>query len=122
MFMVQSANVAPVALRGRNIRKIVEKGGQYVSQYMTMGMAEFSTEIGPALPHRHDEEGIYVIEARNAFTRCGESAETLGERRPLETGMFLLYGKDEWHCFEFEGDGYLKIAFFFATPDMKRPE
>lgn len=111
----------PTRLHGRNIRKIVETGGLKHSETMSMGMAEFSTEIGPMTPHVHGEEGIYVVETENCYTRCGSSEHTLGERRPVETGMFLLYEKGEWHVFEFEGKGHLKIVFFFATGDLKRP-
>lgn len=122
MHIIDSSKVEPTKLNGRHIRKIIEKGGVVESQYMSLGMAEFSTDIGPMTPHRHDEEGIYVLEAENCYTRCGDCVENFFEPKKIEPGMFLLYGKDEWHVFEFQGKGYLKIIFFFATGDLKRPE
>lgn len=122
MDRIQTATLEKTPYTGRNITKIIEKGGVVESKNITMGIAEFSNAIGPMLPHKHGEEGIYVLEAVNCWTRRGDTADTLEERHPVETGMVLRYLEDEWHIFEFEGEGYLRIVFFFGTGSIERPK
>ena len=109
-------------LPGRVIQKAIGKNSLLKSDYMTMGFAHYSQESGQMAPHNHAEEAIYVLDAKDAWTRCGKDEKILGEAISLETGMILHFPAWEWHVFGFEKGGYLDIIFFYGQADQIRPE
>ncbi|MHB1414906.1 MAG: cupin domain-containing protein [Chloroflexota bacterium] len=109
-------------LPGRTIQKAVGKDAPSKSGKMTMGFARYSAESGPMEPHRHAEETIYVVDARDASVRYGPAQDQLGEPLPLLVGTTLHFGELEWHVFEYGKGGFVDVIFFYGQVDNIRPE
>jgi hypothetical protein len=109
-------------LPGRIIQKAVGKDGFSTSTRMTMGFATYSEESGPMAPHHHAEEIIFVVGAKDAWVRYGESEDKLTTRVDLEEGMTLHFPTLEWHVFKFADGGFLDVVFFYGQVDQIRPE
>ena len=109
-------------LPGRIIQKAVGKDARSISGKMTMGFGRYSKKSGPMEPHRHAEEICYIIDARNGYIRYGDGKQDLGERISLDAGMILHVPELEWHVFEYDGDGFVDIIFFYGQVDNIRPE
>lgn len=91
------------------------------SEVITMGFAHYSSESGPMDPHRHVEEIVYILGAKDGYTRYGgfgDQPDELGDRVVLEDGMTLHFPADEWHVFEFDEGGFVDIIFFYSDPGV----
>lgn len=109
-------------LPGRAIQKIVGKDGPFISGKITMGFARYSEKSGKMEPHRHAEEVVYIIDAKDGWVRHGDTIERLGEKRGLSAGMTLHFKELEWHVFEYEKNGFVDIIFIYGQVDNIRPE
>ncbi len=87
-----------------------------------MGFGHYSKKSGPMEPHQHAEEICYIIDARKGYIRYGDGKQKLEERIALERGMILHVPELEWHVFEYDGDGFVDIIFFYGQVDNIRPE
>ena len=91
------------------------------SEGITSGFAHYSVESGPMSPHRHAEEIVYILDAKDAWTRYGgfgDEPNELGEPLELKEGMILHFPENEWHVFGFAEGGHLDISFFYADPSV----
>jgi hypothetical protein len=122
MNLIERANVAKNPLPGRVIQLVTGgKGAVSVSDVITMGFATYSAENGSMSPHRHVEEIVYILSAKDGYTRYGgfgDKPDELGERIQLEEGMTLHISADEWHVFEFDEGGHVDIIFFYSNPTV----
>ena len=122
MIIIERNEVTKKALPGREIQLLVSKKDA-VSQsgVMTMGFAHYSAKSGPMAPHRHVEEIVYVLDAKDGWTRyggTGEEPDEMGKKITLEEGMTLHIPPDEWHVFGFGEGGYVDIIFFYSQSDV----
>ena len=122
MQLLKRGYLEEIQLPGRVIQKAVGKDAASFSTRMTMGFARYSEESGRMEPHRHAEEIVYILSARNGWVRCGPHADRLGPAIPLEAGMILHFPELEWHVFEFGESGHIDIVFFYGQVDNIRPE
>lgn len=84
---------------------------------LSFGFARFSRKRGVMKPHYHEREWIYVLDAKRAVARYGDTFSSMNASRALQAGDFLRFDQDECHVFEFEDDeGYLDILWGFGTP------
>ena len=114
--------LAGTPLPGRVIYNAIGKNGPVMSHKMTVGFAEYSAKSGPMEPHQHAEETIYVVQAKDAYCRYGDSTDNLGERIPLREGMLAHFDELEWHVFEYDQGGSLMIIVIYGQVDKIRPE
>ncbi|KON30329.1 hypothetical protein AC482_04085 [miscellaneous Crenarchaeota group-15 archaeon DG-45] len=97
------------------------EGATSPSGALTMGFARYSAESGVMEPHRHAEEIVLVLSARDGWTRhggFGDEPDEMGGPLPLEAGMVLHVPDSEWHVFGFEEGGHVDIAFFYGRADI----
>lgn len=122
MELINREQVEKRQLPGRVLQLVVGKDDAVSqSDVMTMGFARYSAESGPMEPHRHVEEIVYILGARDGWTRhggFGPEPDELGDKIPLHPGMTLHYPGDEWHVFGFEEGGFVEIIFFYAQSDV----
>jgi len=122
MQRIKREDLEEVHLPGRVVQKAVGKDAASLSKRMTMGFARYSEESGPMEPHRHAEEIVYILSARNSWVRHGRRADRLGPAIPLEAGMILHFSELEWHVFELGEGGQVDLIFFYGRVDNIRPE
>ena len=122
MQVVEKDKLEVLKLPGRIIQKAVGKDAFLKSNKMTLGFAHYSKESGPMAPHHHAEEIIYVIRTKKGKVRYGNSESELCEQTALKDGMILHFPELEWHVFEYEGDGFIEVLFFYGQVDNIRPE
>jgi len=113
-----------VKLAGRTLQKAVGGPGEgnVTSTRMTVGFARYSDESGPMEPHHHAEETIYIVDARNGYSRPGRAPDQRCDRVQLEAGMILHFAELEWHVFEWDKDGYIDALFIYGQVDNIRPD
>ena len=78
MKVIDRDELPQVALAGRVIQKAIGKDSFDPSEKMTIGFGRYANEYGPMEPHRHAEETLYVMNAKNGWIRCGFSKDKLG--------------------------------------------
>ncbi|NPV86202.1 MAG: hypothetical protein HPY45_09370 [Anaerolineae bacterium] len=122
MKLIKKEDLSPEVLPGRHIWKAIGKDGFSISGRMTIGFARFSAEIGPAEPHHHAEESVYVLDAQRSWVCWGSAKDQLNQRLALQPGTLIHIPALEWHVFECEPGGYLEILFFYGQVDNIRPE
>ena len=82
-----------------------------------MGYATFAPKYGKMKPHYHEDEYMYVVDAKDAYVLYGPTRDTMTTREPLKAGEIIRAHEGEWHMFDFEKeDGFLSIIAFFAMP------
>ncbi|MDK1119215.1 MAG: hypothetical protein QGM50_10580 [Anaerolineae bacterium] len=123
MKLIERKDVKKKALPGRMIQLLVgQDDAVSLSNVMTMGFARYSAESGPMDPHHHVEEIVYILSAKDGWTRhggFGEQPNALGEDKViLEAGMTLHFPDNEWHVFEFNEGGHVEIIFFYSQADV----
>jgi hypothetical protein len=111
-----------VRLPGRAIQSAVGKNAFSESRAMTVGFGRYSAESGPMEPHQHAEEVVYVVDAKDAWTRFGPEKDDLSEPVPLEAGMILHNPPLEWHVYGYDEGGYADLLFIYGQVDNIRPE
>ena len=113
-------------LPGRMLQLVTGKKGAHITiDSMTSGCAHYSAESGPMEPHRHVDEVIYVLSARDGWTRyggTGDEPNELGEPVHLEAGMILYFPDKEWHVFEYAEGGHIDIFFVYSESDVYKLE
>ena len=88
-----------------------------VSDEISCGYARFSLADGMMIPHKHEREIIYVIDAKGCSTRFGTEKERMDQSFKLEAGDLLRYHEGEWHIFDMEDEeSYLDIFWLFSCP------
>ena len=122
MQIIERDGLETVLLPGRQVQKAVGKDSFSRSTKMTMGFARYSEEYGSMATHHHAEEIVYVISAKDAWTKKGESPDRLGPPIPLQVGITLHIPAWEWHVFGFGPGGHVEIIFFYGQVDGIRPE
>lgn len=124
MELIRRDELPEVQLVGRVLQNAVGKEGsaRIASTAMTVGFATYSERSGEMQPHRHAEESIYIVDAKDAYVLHGDAEDRLGDRRELETGMIMHFPENEWHVFRYEKGGHLDILFVYGSVDNLRPE
>ena len=109
-------------LPGRLLQLVVGKDDAVSSSsVMTMGFAHYSLESGKMEPHRHAEEIVLVLSAKDGWIHCGgfsDEPDEIGKPNPLEENMILHIPENEWHVFGYDEGGHVDIAFFYAQSDI----
>jgi hypothetical protein len=108
--------VAGNPIPGRVVQRAIGRDGRSPSELLSVGFARFSAAAGVMEPHRHGEEAIYVLDARDGWIEWGPAADELDERCDLEAGMVLHIRPDEWHVFRHADGGFIDILFVFSPP------
>jgi hypothetical protein len=122
MESIRARDVPTIRLPGRDIQRIVGKDATLTSSRMTVGAARYSDEAGPMTPHRHAEETIFVLSARDARVRYGPSPDNLPTTIELEPKLTLHIPEFEWHVFEWGSEGYADVLVIYGQVDNIRPE
>lgn len=122
MKLVDRKDISKKPLPGRVLQLVTGKEGAVsFSEMITNGFAHYSVESGPMAPHRHAEEIVYILDAKDAYTRYGgfgDDPNELGDPVELKPGMTLHFPENEWHVFGFAEGGHLDIIFFYADPNV----
>lgn len=121
MEFVRRKDISKNELPGRVIQMAVGKGAKIESTKMLVAFAHYSAESGPMEPHRHVEESMLVLDARDASFRYGPGKDKLGNPVPLENGMILHFDPLEWHVFEYGKGGYLDMLCIYAQVENIYP-
>jgi hypothetical protein len=114
--------VPEVPLVGRVLQRVVGKDSFEASRKMTVGYTLYSMKSGAMEPHRHAEEVIYVLDARDAWLRFGPDKDKLGAPVPFIPGSLVHFDEMEWHVFEYGENGYVDLIFIYGQVDNIRPE
>ena len=122
MKIVKEEALQKEILPGRIIQSCVGKGAHFESTKMTMGFATYCEQAGEMLPHQHAEESVYIISADRGRVRYGPLSDDLPFSVQLESGMILHIPELEWHVFEYEKGGHVKIIFIYGQTENIRPE
>lgn len=81
------------------------------------GYATFAPKYGKMKPHYHENEIMYVVDAKGAYVRFGKTEQTMDTKEALQQGDIIRAREGEWHMFEFDSeDGFLDLIAFFAVP------
>jgi hypothetical protein len=120
--LIKRDDVPANQLVGRLLQKAVGKESFDESRKMTVGYALYSKKSGVMEPHRHAEELLYILDARNAWMRFGPAMDQLGEPVPFIPGTMVHFAEMEWHVFEYGEDGFVDLIFFYGQVDNIRPE
>lgn len=82
-----------------------------------VGYATFAPKYGKMKPHYHEDEYMYIVDAKDAFVTYGPTKETMTTREPLHAGEIIRAKDGEWHLFDFDSEeGFLSIIAFFGVP------
>ncbi|MGI6160898.1 MAG: hypothetical protein ACOYJD_02605 [Christensenellales bacterium] len=122
MEFVRERELVGKVLPGRIITKIVGGDSPIKSSAMSVGYGMYCEEAGVMEPHCHAEESVYILDQKDAIVRYGGDKDNLLYSLKLEKDMLLHFDENEWHVFEYEPGGFLKILFIYGTGDQVRPE
>lgn len=122
MHIIRREELERIRLPGRVIEKAIGKDAFSVSREMTVGFARYSEESGPMEPHRHAEEVVYILSAKEGCILYGDKPKQMETIVPLEAGMILHIPESEWHVFEFKKGGHVEIIFIYGRVDNIRGE
>lgn len=116
MDLVKRRDIAEQKALGRSLWRILGENAPFGDE-VSAGFARFSLAEGQMVPHMHEREIIYVIDAKGAHTRYGKSKEAMHTRAALRPGDLLRVQEGEWHVFEMDDeDAYLDIFWVFSCP------
>lgn len=122
MKVVKRSDVRKKLLPGRALQLVVGRDdAASASGALTMGFAHYSTESGRMEPHRHAEEVVLILGAKDGWARyggVGDKPDEMCEPFPLVEGLVLHIPESEWHVFGFSDGGYVDIAFFYGQADV----
>jgi len=113
---VRRDDLPPGVIPGRAVQRAIGREASSRSELMSVGFARFSAEYGVMQPHRHGEEAMYVLDARDGWIEWGPAEDRLDGRCDLHAGMVLHVRPDEWHVFRHGEGGFVDIVFFFSPP------
>lgn len=122
MQCVHREQIKKEILPGRAIQKAIGRDSALPSEKMTVGFGHYSAETGPMQPHRHAEETVYVLDARDAYLLYGASEAQLDQRLEMTPGSVFLVGEMEWHVFRYGEGGFVDAIFIYGQVDNIRPE
>lgn len=114
MKVFQRDEIEKKVLPGRALQWAIGQTAFSASEKMTIGFAHYSVEAGPMEPHKHSEEGIYVIDAKDGWLEWGPGKDEMVEKAPLAAGTLLHVPADEWHVFRYAEGGFVDIVFVYA--------
>ena len=106
---------------GRLIQRVFGDNSACEIDNANMGFAHFSEEkYGKMYCHFHEDEIIYVLDAKDAYVEYGELQDNMPNRKELQAGDVLRFHNGECHVFKFTTkDGYLDIIFYFSQGKIK---
>ncbi len=110
---------APILMKsGRKTWRVFGASSALVqSQQLQGAYATFSPEFGAMDSHFHEYEYMYVIDAKDAYVRFGQTPDGLDNLHALRPGDILRPHDGEWHRFDFGSeDGYVDFFNLFAVP------
>ena len=82
-----------------------------------MGYATFAPKYGKMKPHYHEDEYMYIVDAKDAYVLYGSTKDSMDIREDLHAGEIIRATEGEWHMFDFDSEeGFLSIIAFFAMP------
>ncbi len=123
MEIIRTHTVDKEYLKGRIIQKCVGAEPSVArSEKMTVGYARYCEEVGPMEPHNHAEETLYIVSAKDAWVRFGQTKENLNNKVELNAGDFIHIPELEWHVFEYLPGGHLDVVYIYGQVDNIRPE
>ncbi len=122
MESIRRQDVAVARLPGRELQRVLGKDSALVSERMTVAFARYSDASGPMEPHRHAEETIVVLAARDARVRYGPQPGDLPHTIAMEPGLVLHIPELEWHVFTWDAGGYADCLVIYGQVDNIRPE
>lgn len=122
MKIIERQSLEKQALPGRVLQHAIGIDAFEASTKMTVGFASHIASCGPALPHCHAEECVYILDAKYARIRFGPMQHLLDKTLQLENGQLLHIAEGEWHVFEYDEGGHCDVMFFYAQTDNLRPE
>lgn len=100
---------------GRIIQRAFGEDAFISEQNANMGFAHFSLDNGKMKSHMHESEIIYVLDAKDVYTKFGRAEDEMTNKKELKAGDLIRFSQNEWHIFEFNNsEGYLDIIFFFS--------
>lgn len=116
MDYVKRGNLETINAPGRMIQRVFGEEAAYIhAANANMGFAHFSLEYGRMSCHKHEDEIIYVLAAKDVYVRFGPSEAEMVHKQELSTGDTIRCRDQEWHIFEFTSkEGYLDIIFFYS--------
>ncbi|MFT3963350.1 hypothetical protein [Propionivibrio sp.] len=122
MRVLLKENIDKDCLPGRVIQRAVGKDSASESLKMTVSFARYSAASGPMEPHRHAEEVVYIIDAKDGWVRKGPGKDLLNEKVMLGKDTVLHFEELEWHVFEYGPGGYIDALCIYGQVDNIRPE
>lgn len=108
-------------LPGRIVQEAVGKNGPAFTAAMRVCICEYCARAGKMQPHRHIEESVFVTECDRAWVRYGSTEACADGKVMLEEGMVMHFPDWEWHVFEYEEGGMLKLVCFYASTEDRTP-
>jgi hypothetical protein len=103
-------------LPGRELQWAVGRAAFSASSNMTVGFAHYSVDSGPMEPHKHAEETVYIIAAKDGWFEWGPGKETMIHEAPLPAGTTIHVAQDEWHVFRYGEGGFVDALVIYAPP------
>lgn len=116
MDLLKKSEIHEVVQLGRTNWRAIGNNA-VLSDSVSCGFARFSLKDGKMIPHKHEREIIYVVDAKGVAARYGMDREHMDETKTLSSGDLLRFHDGEWHMFEMENEeSYLDILWLFSVP------
>lgn len=116
MDYVKRKDIPDFMMLGRKTNVIMGLNGIIRADDAMAAYATFSPKYGRMESHCHDNEYMYVINAKDAIVKYGNSKDTMTNIETLQAGDIIRPVKGEWHRFDFlSDDGFVDFLNFFAT-------
>lgn len=113
MVHMQRCNLPSKQLPGRITNKAVGAELPENGTGLMAGFATFSPKYGNMITHKHENEYMLVLDAKNATVSYGFDLNNL-ITEDLIPGQILRPVNGEWHRFDFTSDdGYVDFLNFF---------
>lgn len=109
---------APVLMKnGRKTYRLLGAGSALVKTgNMSGAFATFASRYGCMESHCHENEYMYVVDARNAVVSFGPDKNSMDHKQTLHKGDILRPHLGEWHRFDFTSeDGFVDFCNLFAV-------
>jgi len=109
---------APVLMKnGRKTYRVFGESNALIKAGFQGAFATFAQKYGAMETHCHENEYMYVIDAKDAHVSFGEAPDDLRHRQTLHKGDIIRPHEGEWHRFDFSSeDGFVDFLNLFAVP------
>lgn len=111
-------DAAPILMKnGRKTYRLMGGGSALVkTTNMSGAFATFAERYGRMESHCHENEYMYVIDAKNAVVSFGPDKNHLEHRQSIHKGDIMRPHLGEWHRFDFtDEDGYVDFCNLFTV-------